>query len=81
MNLYRLIIINSPDNLERGVWAEEMTQVNNCYFFRNPSKDDKLVAAYPSRITIITSVETKEDHEAAQKRKESAIAEITRKKW
>ena len=67
MNLYRLIVINSPDNLERGVWAEEMTQVNNCYFSRN---GDKLVAAYPSRITIITSVETKEEHEAAQRRKE-----------
>jgi hypothetical protein len=88
MNLYRLIVINSPDNLERGVWAEEMTQVNNCYFFRNPSKDDKLVAAYPCRITIITSIEPREEYEAAQKRKEEALKEITaekvgytRKKW
>ena len=79
MNLYRLIVINSPDNLERGVWAEEMSQVNNCYFFSNPSQD-KLVAVYPCRITIITSIETREEHEAAQKRKGEAIKEITAEK-
>ena len=80
MNLYRLIVIKSPDNFERGVWAEKMTQVSDCYVFSNPSQD-KLVAAYPCRITIITSVEKKEEHEAAQKRRESAVAEIVRKKW
>lgn len=80
MNLYRLIVMGPPNNLERGVWAEDMIISNDCYFFRNRTQNDKLVAAYPSRITIITSVETKEEHEAAQKRKESAIAEIARKK-
>ena len=70
MNLYRLIVMGPPNNLERGVWAEDMIISNDIYFFRNHTQNDKLVAAYPSRITIITSVETKEEHEAAQRRKE-----------
>ena len=81
MNLYRLIVIKSPNNLERGVWAEDMIISNDVYFFRNRSQNDKLVAAYPSRITIITSVETKEEHEAAQKRRESAMTDISGNKW
>lgn len=79
MNLYRLMVVNSTKNIERGIWAEDMTLSNDIYFFRNNTQNNKLVAAYPSSITIITSIETKEEHEAAQKRKESAIAEITRK--
>ena len=81
MNLYRLIVIKSPNNIERGVWAENMIVSNDIYFFRNRTQNDKLVAAYPSRITIITSVETKEEHEAAQKRRENAMTEITGNKW
>ena len=81
MNLYRLIVIKSPNNIERGVWAEDMIVSNDIYFFRNRTQNDKLVAAYPSRITIITSVETKEEHEAAQKRRENAMTEITGNKW
>lgn len=81
MNLYRLIVIKSPNNLERGVWAEDMIISNDVYFFRNRTQNDKLVAAYPSRITIITSVETKEEHEAAQKRRENAMTDVTGNKW
>lgn len=87
MNLYRLIVVKSPNNLERGVWAEDMIISNDIYFFRNRTQNDKLVAAYPSRITIITSVETKEEHEAAQKKKEEVLKEMeekvgyTKNKW
>jgi len=81
MNLYRLIIIKSPNNLERGVWAEDMIVSNDIYLFRNRTQNDKLIAAYPTRITIITSVETKEEHEAAQKRRENAMTDITGNKW
>ena len=81
MNLYRLVVVKSPNNLDRGVWAEDMIISNDIYFFRNPTQNDKLVAAYPSRITIITSVETKEEHEASQKRRENAMTDITGNKW
>lgn len=76
MNLYRLIVMGPPNNFERGIWAEDMIISNDIYFFRNHTQNDKLVAAYPSRITIITSVETKEEHEAAQKRKEELFNKL-----
>ena len=88
MNLYRLIVLNTPNNLERGVWAKEVTVRDGIYYFKvNCKEKDYLIASYPADITIITSIETDEEHEAAKKKKEEALKEMevkidyTDKKW
>lgn len=67
MKLYRLSVIVGNTTIERGVWAEDMIIVDECYYFRNYIKQHneyELVQSYPAQLTFITSIETKEEYDA-----------------
>ena len=71
MKLYRLILVTSTGNINRGVWADDMIVKDGVYYFRTlqliesgEMKVLELVASYPTNITFITNVETKEEFEA-----------------
>lgn len=62
MKLYRITIITPTQNLDRGVWASSVDiDATHIVFI---DENDDIVAAFPSNITMITSVETKEQYEA-----------------
>lgn len=62
MKLYRLTIITPTGNIDRGVWASSIDTDGTHITFAD--ENDDLVATFPSSVTMITSVETKEQYEA-----------------
>jgi len=62
MKLYRVTVITPTANLDRGVWASSVDVHSNHITFAD--ENDELIAAFPSDISMITSVETKEQYEA-----------------
>ncbi len=68
MKLYRVTVITPTKNIERGVWAENVDIDNGHIVFADA--DDNLLASYPIALTMITSVETKEEYEARKGRAE-----------
>ena len=71
MNLYRVIVLQQDkENLEKGIWADSMDIRGESLLFTKEETNiiEKLVAVYPARYTIITSMETKEEYD---KRKSS----------
>ena len=75
MKLYRLILVTPTGNINRGVWAADLTVTDGVYFFRDGSiEKDYLVASYPTSITFITSIETKEEYEAKKEKNDTYLA-------
>lgn len=75
MKLYRLILVTPTGNINRGVWADDMIVEDGVYYFRTlqliesgEMKVLELVASYPTNITFITNVETKEEFEAKKEK-------------
>lgn len=65
MKLYRLTILGYQQNIERGVWADQMLSEGSTYYFK---VGDDIVASYPIGKTIITNIETEEAYEERKKR-------------
>lgn len=65
MNLYKITVVTPLENINRGVWADEVTVVDGVYYFKdnNEVQKDFLVASYPTQCTFITSIETKEEYD------------------
>lgn len=68
MKLYRITVITPIENINRGVWAHSYG-IENSYGIGNNhitfvDEYGDLIASYPSSITMITNVETKEQYEA-----------------
>lgn len=61
MKLYRLIIITPTANISRGVWANYI-RLNESYVEFIDS-DRETLAVYPTKCTIITNIETKEEYD------------------
>ena len=81
MKLYRLILVTSTGNINRGVWADDMIVKDGVYYFRTlqavesgEMKVLELVASYPTSITFITSIETKEEYEAKKEKSDTYLA-------
>lgn len=75
MKLYRLILVTPTGNINRGVWADDMIVEDGVYYFRTlqliesgEMKVLELVASYPTNITFITNIETKEEYEAKKEK-------------
>ena len=62
MKLYRITVITPTKNIERGVWAHDVDIDNGHMVFADENQD--IIATYPLALTMITSVETKEQYEA-----------------
>ena len=74
MKLYRLTILGYQQNIERGVWADDMVRLDGTYHFMKYMEDltSEVVASYPVSKTIITNVETEEAYEERKKREAEA---------
>lgn len=72
MKLYRLMILGYQQNIERGVWADEMIRTDGTYHFRKYVEGlaSEIVASYPIDKTIITNIETREAYEERRKSEE-----------
>lgn len=70
MNLYRVIVLQERENLERGVWADKVEiQETSLVFLKYDEGIDGTIirqlitAVYPAKLTVITNVETKEEYD------------------
>jgi len=51
------------------VWANDLTVADGIYYFKDDNVEKEfLVASYPTNITFITSIETKEEFEAKKEK-------------
>jgi hypothetical protein len=74
MNLYRLILITPTGNINRGVWAKEVTVKDGVYYFKDDSiEKDNLVATFPTQFTSVTNIETKEEYEAKKEKNDTYL--------
>jgi|688.fasta_scaffold902191_3 hypothetical protein len=64
--LYKLSVIVGNNTVERGVWADRMTIVDNTCLVFIDSKE-QTVAVFPANLTFITSIETAEEVEERRK--------------
>ncbi len=73
MKLYRLILATPTTNISRGVWADYMRIEEKSIAFY----DDKgeIVAMYPTNITLITNIETKEEFEAKREKSDPYLSD------
>ena len=62
MKLYRLSVITGNTTIERGVWADSLDMREGLYLFYN--EEMEVIQSYPTQLTFITSIETKEDYDA-----------------
>jgi hypothetical protein len=81
MKLYRLILATPTDNISRGVWADDMIVKDGVYYFRTlqavesgEMKVLELLAAFPTQLTSITNIETKEEYEAKKERNDTYLS-------
>jgi hypothetical protein len=78
MKLHRLILTTPTENISRGVWADEMIVEDGVYYFRNlPSVESGvggIVAAFPTQLTSVTNIETKEEYEAKKERSDTYLS-------
>jgi hypothetical protein len=71
MKLYRVMVVGSSSNIERGVWADRVDfNSESMSFYKKTGEFDvmseeivDLVAIYPTSKTIITHIETQEEYE------------------
>ena len=66
MKLYRLIIATPTMNINRGVWAEYTRMEEKTICFLDGQRE--VIAMYPIDITLVTSIETKEEYEAKKEK-------------
>lgn len=66
MKLYRLVIVTPTTNINRGVWAEYLRVEDRSLVFTDLDREE--IARYPINITLITSIETKEEYEAKKEK-------------
>ena len=81
MKLYRLILVTSTGNINRGVWADDMIVKDGVYYFRTlqvvesgEMKVLELMAAFPTQFTSITNIETKEEYEAKKEKSDTYLS-------
>ena len=81
MKLYRLILVTSTGNINRGVWADDMIVKDGVYYFRTlqavesgEMKVLELMATFPTQFTSITNIETKEEYEAKKEKSDTYLS-------
>ena len=72
MKLYRLILVTPTTNISRGVWAHSMSIGEKYIIFYNDKGE--IVAMYPTNITLITNIETKEEYDANKEKSDTYLS-------